>query len=56
MNCTQMTRETSSMMCVMNELETNTEYVVRLAAKNVVGYSEFTVREVSTEDAPGNDR
>jgi len=36
----------------MNELETNTEYVVRLAAKNVVGYSEFTVREVSTEDAP----
>ena len=56
MNCTQMTSETSSMMCVMNELETNTEYVVRLAAKNVVGYSEFTVKEVSTEDAPGNNR
>ena len=38
----------------MNELKSNTEYTARVAARNVVGYSEFTVRHVSTDEAAGN--
>ena len=56
-NCTTITTEANSMMCVMGELKSNTEYVVRVSARNVAGNSEFTVREVSTEEeVQGNNR
>ena len=56
-NCTTITTEANSMMCVLGELKSNTEYVVRLSARNVAGNSEFTVREVSTkEEVQGNNR
>ena len=57
MNCTTTTTEANSMMCVMGELQSNTEYVVRVSARNLAGNSEFTVREVSTkEEVQGNNR
>ena len=42
------------MMCRMDELKSNTEYIVRVSARNVVGFSEFTMREVSTKEPTGN--
>lgn len=57
-NCTRITlqKDSGSMLCVMNELKSGTEYVVRVAARNVVGYSAFTVKESSTERGTGNKR
>lgn len=56
-NCTTTTTEANSMMCIMGELKSNTEYVVRVSARNVAGSSEFTVREVPTkEEVQGNNR
>ena len=56
-NCTTTTTEANYMMCVMGMLKSNTEYVVRVSARNVAGNSEFTVREVSTkEEVQGNNR
>lgn len=49
-NCTQIENQTGSMMCRMDELKSNTEYIVRVSARNVVGFSEFTMREVSTKE------
>lgn len=53
-NCTQIENQTGSMMCLMDELKSNTEYIVRVSARNVVGFSEFTMREVSTKEPTGN--
>lgn len=53
-NCTQIENQTGSMMCRMDELKSNTEYIVRVSARNVVGFSEFTMREVSTKEPTGN--
>ena len=44
-NCTQISK---SLMCTINDLKSNTVYVVRVAGRNVVGYSEFTVKETQT--------
>ena len=58
MNCARITLQKSdgSMLCVMNELKSGTEYIVRIAARNVVGYSAFTVKQSSTERETGNNR
>lgn len=32
----------------MNDLKSNTAYVVRVAGRNIVGYSKFTVKEAQT--------
>ena len=53
-NCAQIENQTGSMMCLMDELKSNTEYIVRVSARNVVGFSEFTMREVSTKEPTGN--
>ena len=53
-NCTHIENQTGSMMCLFDELKSNTEYIVRVSARNVVGYSEFTMREVSTKEPTGN--
>ena len=42
------------MLCVMINLKSDTEYIIRVAARNIVGYSVFTVKQSSTEDATGN--
>ena len=52
-NCTKITVREGSMMCVMKNLEENMEYIVRISARNVVGYGNFTVREVLTKKGPG---
>ena len=58
MNCARITLQKSngSMLCVMNELKSGTEYIVRIAVRNVVGYSAFTVKQSSTERETGNKR
>ena len=58
MNCAPITpqKRSGSMFCVMNELKSDTEYTVRIAARNVVGYSTFTVKHSSTKREPGNNR
>ena len=58
MNCARITPQKSSgsMLCVMNELKSGTEYTVRIAARNVVGYSAFTVKHSSTKRETGNNR
>lgn len=53
MNCTTIETEGNSMRCVMEDLET-ADYIVRVSARNAAGYSEFTVRKVSTQESPGN--
>ena len=56
MDCARITPQNSSgsMLCVMNELKSSTEYTVRIAARNVVGYSPFTVKQSSTKREKGN--
>ena len=44
-NCTQISK---SLMCTINDLKSNTAYIVQVAGRNVVGYSNFTVREAQT--------
>lgn len=58
MNCARITPQKSSgsMLCVMNELKSGTEYIVRIAARNIVGYSAFTVKHSSTKPETGNNR
>ena len=58
MNCTRVTPQESSgsLLCVMNELKSGTEYIVRVAARNVVGYSAFTVKQSSTKPETGNNQ
>ena len=58
MNCARITPQKSSgsMLCVMNELKSGTEYTVRIAARNVVGYSAFTEKHSSTKRETGNHR
>ena len=58
MNCARITLQKSSgsMLCVMNELKRGTEYIVRIAARNIVGYSAFTVKQSSTKPETGNNR
>lgn len=58
MNCTRITVQKSSgtMLCVMNKLKSGTEYIVRVAARNVVGYSDFTKKQSSTKGRSGNNR
>ncbi|XP_067052633.1 neural cell adhesion molecule 1-like [Acropora muricata] len=53
MNCTKITVREGSMMCVMNNLEAKMIYIVRMSARNVVGYGNFTVREVLTKEDQG---
>lgn len=55
MNCARITPQKSSgsMLCVMNELKSGTEYTVRIAARNVVGYSAFTENHSSTKRETG---
>ena len=58
MNCTEITFQISSsaMLCVMSELKSSTEYTVRVAARNVVGYSAFTIKESSTREKKSNNQ
>lgn len=58
MNCTRIALEKSSgsMLCVMNDIKSGTDYIVRVAARNVVGYSDFTVKQSSTKHGTGNNR
>ena len=55
MNCPRITPQNSSgsMLCAVNELKSSTEYTVRIAARNVVGYSAFTVKHSSTKRERG---
>lgn len=53
MNCTKITVREGSMMCVMNNLEAKMVYIVRMSARNVVGYGNFTLREVLTNEDQG---
>ena len=57
-NCTQITVQTSSssLVCVMNDLRSDTVYIVQVGARNVVGYSQFTEVEVQTKKPAGNSR
>ena len=44
-NCTQTNK---SLICTINDLKSNTAYDVRVAGRNIVGYSKFTVKEAQT--------
>lgn len=57
-NCTEITFQisSSSMLCVMSELKSSTDYTVRIAARNVVGYSAFTIKESSTREKKSNNQ
>ena len=56
MNCSRITpqKSSSSVLCAMNDLKSSKEYTVRIAARNVVGYSAFTVKQSSTKRKTGN--
>jgi len=56
MNCSRITPQKSSgsVLCVMNDLKSSKEYTVRIAARNVVGYSAFTVKQSSTKRETDN--
>lgn len=47
-NCAQQ-RNQSLLMCVIKNLKSSVVYVVRVAGRNVVGYSEFIEQEVRTK-------
>lgn len=53
-NCTGVQTRDSSLMCVVNDLKSGTVYIVQVAARNVVGYSAFTVTEAQTTKPAGN--
>jgi len=44
-NCTQISE---SLTCVISDLKSDTEYIVRVAGRNAVGYSAFTEKEART--------
>ena len=54
MNFTQITTKDDDMIGVVNNLEANMKYIVRISARNIVGYGKFTVKEVSTKQVQGN--
>ncbi|PFX16317.1 Hemicentin-2 [Stylophora pistillata] len=47
-NCTRVHTGQRQLMCAVNDLESGTVYNVRVAARNRVGYGEFTEKEVQT--------
>ncbi|XP_068733670.1 neural cell adhesion molecule 1-like isoform X1 [Montipora capricornis] len=52
-NFTQITTKDDDMIGVINNLEANMKYIVRISARNIVGYGKFTVKEVSTKQVQG---
>lgn len=48
-NCTQIETFPTSFMCFINDLKSDTMYIVRVAGRNVVGYSEFTEKKAQTK-------
>ncbi|XP_068741715.1 hemicentin-1-like [Montipora capricornis] len=56
MNCTQITTKEDSLIGVINNLEANMKYIVRISARNIVGYGQFTVKEASTKQIQGKNK
>ena len=54
--CTQIEAFSSSFTCVLDDLKKDTVYVVQIAAKNIVGFSEFTEKEIRTKDTGDDER
>ena len=49
-NCLRIEEIASSFTCVLDNLKSGTVYFVRVAARNIVGYSDFTEEEIRTKD------
>lgn len=49
-NCSRIEEIASSFTCVLDNLKSGTVYFVRVAARNIVGYSDFTKEEIRTKD------
>ncbi|KAM7440128.1 hypothetical protein ABFA07_010622 [Porites harrisoni] len=48
--CSRIEEIASSFTCVLDNLKSGTVYFVRVAARNIVGYSDFTKEEIRTKD------
>lgn len=49
-NCSRIEQISSSFTCTLDNLKSGTVYIVRVAAFNIVGYSDFTEEEIRTKD------
>ena len=52
-NCTRVHTSNRPLTCAVDDLKSGTVYFVQVAARNVVGYSEFTEREAKTKKTTG---
>ena len=53
-NCTEVQTSGNYLKCVVNDLRSETVYIVQVAARNVVGYSVFTETEAQTTKPAGS--